>query len=398
MSKGITHVIYGENCIAARQFIAEHEKFLENKNAKIEYVLYKKLEGQEIVSSFFGKSEQVSVIALRGNVRLITNQPFISGGFFADSDTGSCVLDKNTAFQLFKTAELSGGKIIWNEKEYIVRGVLDTKENVCFLNEPNDNSMFQFINCEFVDWKEEEQFKGMQPRDIINELSLRCVGVEPKLIVGESEYAGLLKGISKVPVYLLFLWTVYCITKRNIWRTHWKDRWKRKIMVLFLCIAYLVVFWNIGDMSVKIRPDMVPARWSNFEFFEEKWSSFIKELGQLYNTNTILDVLELKKGILMCIGLSGISYVLLISSLGFLWAEEKVSVVSDLKELYIGCGIMVGASLILYRFGIGSFVRFYTFFLPLCYLFKIICDFCDFIERNVKKIEENCENINQNEK
>lgn len=311
--KGLVHVLCNEECIDETAFSNALENFHITSGGNLDWVLYRKIESQNLRNDFQNNEANVMMVLLKGNVSLSTRQMFVAGGYFQQDDMYACVVDKNTAFELFGTTQSIGGKITWNSKTYTVSGVLDTKERVCLINSYDKIGRFQYLTCNLRDKQLVEGWREREDKEIVEEFVGDYIGISSQLeaVVVESGYAALLNGMAKIPMYLLFIWALFTFR----WSEIWKQGWKRRIIGGVFAVLFFVAFWVIGDLHFTVNPNMVPAQWSNLEFYSEKWSIFVAELNALWNQKVILDVLLIKNNLLQGFCYSSMSTIWFLSGI-----------------------------------------------------------------------------------
>lgn len=83
---------------------------------------------RQTASSELGAQTQLRRIQAYGDLRAIAPMRLLSGGFLLGDDTGGCLLDKASAWQLFHSTDAIGAAVALGKNRYIVRGIVDAYE------------------------------------------------------------------------------------------------------------------------------------------------------------------------------------------------------------------------------------------------------------------------------
>ena len=183
---------------------------------------------------------------------------------FAPEDTEGCVLDKQTAAELFGTTHAEGQSLTLKGNTYQVRAVLPWKQQLILIR-PNDKTNL----CTRVFLKEKGKSATQTARQFLNSSGLsgniaggdflRPVSICFLLLLPASIAATMLRQAlrerrthtEKEPEY--WLWTAACL------------------LVIAAAAAFL---WK----NIQIPADWIPSQWSNFSFWSEKIQDLSQEL------------------------------------------------------------------------------------------------------------------------
>jgi hypothetical protein len=100
----------------------------------------------QTASSELGTQTQLRRIQAYGDLRAIAPMRLLSGSFPVGDDTGGCLLDKASAWQLFHSSDAVGGVVTLGKNRYTVRGIVDAYEPVLILRGSNAT----YENLEFT--------------------------------------------------------------------------------------------------------------------------------------------------------------------------------------------------------------------------------------------------------
>ena len=87
------------------------------------------------------KSIELSLITVAGDMSRIYPVPMLYGGYLPSEDGFGCVIDRSTAYKLFGSSNAVGLRTKLNNKEYIIRGVIEEIDsNVMIIQEEASSS------------------------------------------------------------------------------------------------------------------------------------------------------------------------------------------------------------------------------------------------------------------
>lgn len=224
-----------------------------------------------------------------------------SGELLAD-DLSGCVLSSEAAWQLFGETNVTGGEIIYNEQTFYIRGVCE-----------NDTALV-ILPAEAV-FKEENETDRMQsPNDLMDGEDVPSVGGETekaafdKIIIKpieegavRSEYIQAFEnrwGISSktdcliyqrlssffmmlIPALILIVVMLKGLT--FIIRNHYRPFWLISGMV-GLAVMFLA-FFIICQTTPSIPADLIPNRWSDFDFWGDTIETFQNSIQHIIFMN-----------------------------------------------------------------------------------------------------------------
>lgn len=220
---------------------------------------YESLGYQQIQTEQGNASCNVEAVMLLGQASLYDRQ--ITG--FHEEDTQGCVLGGQTAWDLFGSRQVVGGRILWQEQVYVVRQVLEGKGDF-FLVHPTEELSFHSLLLR----------AGSGSRQNLVRNFLMRYGLS-----GEMAEAQLLKILARGFLFLLpFLMGVAFL--RLLWKVQESsDRGGREKL---FCIAGTIVFLLAAAYcirkSVSLSRDWIPGKWSDFAFWSAKWKELTNGL------------------------------------------------------------------------------------------------------------------------
>lgn len=100
----------------------------------------------QTASSELGTQTQLRRIQAYGDLRAIAPMRLLLGSFPVEDDTGGCLIDKASAWQLFHSTDAIGGVVTLGQNRYTVRGIADAYEPMIVIRGGNAT----YENLEFA--------------------------------------------------------------------------------------------------------------------------------------------------------------------------------------------------------------------------------------------------------
>lgn len=226
------------------------------KDQQLSFVLWDSLENQKIENPEFKRDDDVEVITANGRTDLLfPNEPYLDF-----NDTGGCLLGKEAAIKLFGSSDVKDLTVDYNEKTYIVRGVLMGVQNVfvCQSNEPE----YERFNRLTALRGEYDSPNGMVQK-ISTQLEITGQRTEYETFFSMTEIFLFL-----IPV-LLAVWLVLKL------RSYYKQAESRKEKFIWLgvCTAAVTLICVALFTNFTFTLDINPPMWSDFDY----WQAWIEQ-------------------------------------------------------------------------------------------------------------------------
>lgn len=101
--------------------VIDIEKTGEDSAISFNYALWGEVNEQMIENPDFNRQHNTTVIYIRGKTELILNHT----GYLDTNDENGCLIDEESAWQLFGDSDAIGRTITYDGKEYIIQGILE---------------------------------------------------------------------------------------------------------------------------------------------------------------------------------------------------------------------------------------------------------------------------------
>ena len=253
---------------------------------------YGRLEHQNFENPELGRTLTGPALLLFGDSSLIFHS---DGELFADDKAG-CLLSTAAAWQLFGESHVTSGVISWQGRDYTVRGVFDDETPQVVISVPviKTDTASAVPAEEFPE--EEAETKDLSSAD---SLTFSRILIRPETDAarrmeiihafenrhgfGENKtdcsvYVRLgICLIFLIPsiIFLIFLWLVITRLTALRFRPFWFVIGAASAAVSF------VLFFVICQARPSIPADMIPNRWSDFDFWGEKITTFLDSIRHM---------------------------------------------------------------------------------------------------------------------
>lgn len=202
----------------------------------------------------FERQTQINAVGILGDAALydwrINN--------FSEEDKEGCVLDEKTALELFKTRNAEGRTLLLQDREYQVRRVIPWGQRI-LLFRPTDAScvytrVFVKLQNSGNRQKTAEQF--------LMSYGLAGTVVEERLLKGTA-----LISLCLLPgAWFMTLW-LRAVRERKQCVGEKAAYWLWTGICAALCMLIFTALWKY----VRIPADWLPGKWSDFQFWPEKF-------------------------------------------------------------------------------------------------------------------------------
>lgn len=221
------------------------------ENTEENQILLSEFTGRTVENRDLFRSADATVLALHGRSDLLFPEaPMLHAG----SKT-SCLISTVLANELFGTTDVTGLPVTYQEKQYEIAGIIEHKEYL-FVYEPEEGEMSSFQR---VVTKVKEQ----ESRRVLEEtLQMRYGSGKVLDYTWIKTILDIYLAVVPVGFSIFFLST--------IWKYQKDSKSKReKCVWLFLFVGIGIVAGFLTIRNISIPVDMIPDRWSDFEFWAD---------------------------------------------------------------------------------------------------------------------------------
>lgn len=202
----------------------------------------------------YGRSKKVFLAGIQGEAALFDRR--IRG--FEDEDQKGCIIDRETALELFGSADAEGRELQIQKDIYLVRRVVSWKQRLILIHNNNKDARYSrvFFNC-----------KNENKSNMADQFLMRY-GLN-----GEQAGAEVVQALAGASVWFLpfvlflelFLYAAG--QKKGAAGTRAEHAWKGACLLLIVLLLYVII------CNFRLPSDWLPGKWSDFSF----WSRRIRE-------------------------------------------------------------------------------------------------------------------------
>lgn len=244
-----------------------------------EITLWNRLEKETIINKITELSADTNIIETYGDMSQVIPMTFIDGNYVYKDDQKGCVLDSETAYNLFGTTNAVNNIVVWKEKEYVVRGVARTKDTIMLVQIADDKH--QYTNIEAVYRNRDKKYIIDNQGQLLENLLILNGMPKPNIIMDGNFISGLLGAIYRLPIWIISLGIVLVLMKKTY-------RYRKSI---FLCsvsgLAVLVVallLIKITRLNIHIPSQLIPTKWSDFDFYVNRYKEVQENIQGMKNS------------------------------------------------------------------------------------------------------------------
>lgn len=208
-------------------------------------------------------TSQTRIIQVYGSMAEVCPMEILYGNFCYQEDTKGCVIDEKTAYDLFRDKKVVGNTITYNSKQYIIRGVVKSKEQVVMISDYGKKTTYSNLELVFSDMEKGEQLA----KNFIESYQLSS---DYMTIVEGNFYTRLLHNIILLPAVVIWLYFLF-LSGKQVWKRRTIPLQCGLFIGLFILIG--IVFLNNKTIQFYIPDRLIPTKWSDFDF----WSNLFLE-------------------------------------------------------------------------------------------------------------------------
>lgn len=308
---------------------------------------------QQVKNTVLSTSAKTRLLEVCGDMRQVYPMELVRGIIPIKDDSNGCLVDNNTAYELFQSLDVIGNILTYQGKEYCIRGIINTQERLVIIPKVGENHSYMNLELVYEDKENGEQ--------LANEFIVQNSLASSYTVIDACFYSGIIGLFYLLPAWILGLYLLLIMVK-SIWK-------RRTLQIQF--ILYLIIFlvaWKgirwVMDFQFSLPDRLIPTRWSDFDFWIRKYQDIYDQMKEFVYLIPVPKDIFLSRYAKRCIFytlISTICSICFIANRKSLWKEK------DLLSSCLICFILEGAvALILYYTGrIFMISRGYLFMLPL---------------------------------
>ncbi len=223
----------------------------------------------QTASSELGAQTQLRRIQAYGDLRAIAPMRLLSGSYPVEDDTGGCLLDKASAWQLFHSTDAIGAVVTLGKNRYTVRGIVDAYEPMLILRGSNAT----YENLEFT--AADNSAAKQQAETFL----YRCNAPQTYTLIESGLFARVARGL---------VWLCPCVLgvagAVGFYRgaRARKERPNAALPRYVASVVFAAITLTILFLTFYWPQSFLPTKWSDFGFWRdlvEGWSALEKAVS-----------------------------------------------------------------------------------------------------------------------
>lgn len=223
----------------------------------------------EVENPSLSSKQEVTCILVEGDKSLVVKDRLAAGGYgYADDEEG-CVISSKTAWKLFGSTAVVGQWITVKGERFIIRGVTADSNAMVILSAGRLKPDF-YQNVSF-------SYDGGGSHMGETEVFMMRYGFPQGEVIVDGSFFGAVVRLSRIlPLLAFVLVFCYCIKQ-----TVKADERKYRLFLKLARGAAVAVFVFVVVSTVRIPEDLIPTKWSDFDFYAQKCEEIKENLLRL---------------------------------------------------------------------------------------------------------------------
>lgn len=295
--------VWYESKTISAQYISKVQKEIDNLGEAVSLTLWDRTENQTISDFSTGKKTNAAFTNVYGKMADVVGFGLSSGSFVMKEDSQGCVVDENTAYALWGNKTALSQKLIFDNKEYIVRGILRTNDRVVLVQNQNKEYKFGALEIDF----QSNQIKRAED-------FLMSKGLPTPQAIVDGYFLGSMAGMfNRISAWIIAFVVIAGLFKKVIF--------VRKYTILFLLwlggtiFVTLFLLWAV-EFQIHIPDMFVPTKWSDFEFWSNRFNQIAQSIQKAESMTPSPQYTALKYRLIISLICSLLSSAILIYSSG----------------------------------------------------------------------------------
>lgn len=213
-----------------------------------------------------GREQKATLLKVYGDMEAVFPGGMLIGTFAGKGDWEGCVISRHTAEELFQSSQVTGCRILLEDRGYTVRGVLDSDEALMMVQEERERT-FPYLELIY----ENRLYAASNTK-----AALAQWGLSEYTSFSEGNlYAGLARFIAGVPIAAALLTYLCTLAGR---RKREQDGLRRYVRMGLYAAVFLLIIAAFIKYGIAFSEDYIPGKISDFGFWVDK----IKEVRKDY--------------------------------------------------------------------------------------------------------------------
>ena len=269
-SRGTLSVRYPDSVISMKELEYALEGMKSRKDSDIpEVTLWQRDEKTMIRKEDVDKTLTVDLVTVAGDMSKLYPGTLLYGGYLSREDHEGCVIDRNSAHNLFGSEKVIGLKIMYMDREYSIRGVMKSANNNTMIIHEDTQGIkeeYKMYNSMELDFSEQKNALTLA-KNFVHTYGLG----EPSAYINYDLPKKLAEFLIHIPVWLGAVWVIVLLTRKV---NSLKSSLLLSLMGYSIVIVFIIVLIKLSDIR-SAPSSMIPSKWSDFDFWVDKWKEMI---------------------------------------------------------------------------------------------------------------------------
>lgn len=297
------------------------EQNQENEDGSLNFTVWGTKKKQEIEFAEYGRQAEADAVYLCGDSRLLFDQNV----YIDENDKAGCLISADTAYKLFGNTNIRDVPVIFQEKEYTVRGIIkDMESTIAVQADSNTEAILDTAALEIPEKR--------LASSVINEFEGSFAAADSTVNISAVPVWGrFLVGLLPLMMFVVLMIPVIkktvSLRRMPVKCAAWLAGW----------VLFGIMFWQSSQAYFRLPFDISPSKWSDFQY----WGDLFEEQAEAVWNLLIME----KRGpeLFYAEQFIGVLKDALISLLIFILFVRKIKI-STSKDLFLYCILSIGCS------------------------------------------------------
>lgn len=245
----------------AAQAYSEMRRTEERTPAPRAFALWRQTDSETVEGLGLSRKTEANILALRGDSRLVLP----AAPLLSEEDFSGCLLDAQTAYELFGNENAAGESVVYDGKAYVVRGVFQSPKATVVVQ--HNGGGFSKIALETGGEASAAAEFAMRQR------------VQPAFTVSGGLYESWALAFARLPAWVFggaLLFFLLRAARRQ------REYPVRAALLAFAAVAVTAAYFWAAGLQISVPQSLVPTRWSDFEFWLRTWNQLGAQAFELF--------------------------------------------------------------------------------------------------------------------
>lgn len=231
------------------------------KDVPTEFAIWQEKGEHMVKADNSGRSAEATVMIVRGKMSAL----FGEFAPLTQEDMQGCCIDEQTAVALFGSRDVIGNQLNFDNKTYVVRGILRNYGGLIVIR-PSFQELTDRITIKTV----EDTASTIQSREFMAQYGINGSVLNHVML---KEVVQIFPLLLPLCIGIWLLWSIRSSLKRDI-----HCRSERYVYYGFLILTLIVLAVTLVKY-IQIPKDMIPTRWSDFQFWSNWFDNFREQVS-----------------------------------------------------------------------------------------------------------------------